>query len=132
MMNLPPAGIQRDPNNASRESRQRLRLHVINHYGGHCECCGVKELVFLTIDHIAGDGAEHKRAIGLKQKRDQARNSVKSGSRFYEWLVREGMPSGFRVLCFNCNRAKYDNNGWCPHDLARLRDAYLDADDLST
>ena len=32
--------------------RQKLRTEVLMAYGGQCECCGITELGFLSIDHI--------------------------------------------------------------------------------
>lgn len=55
----------------------------------------------LTIDHMNNDGAAHRREIGNR--------------RIYEWLERNGYPSGFQVLCFNCNMARHLNGGECPH-----------------
>jgi hypothetical protein len=31
-------------------------------------------------------------------------------------LKRMGYPSGFRVLCWNCNNAREHNDGICPHE----------------
>lgn len=81
------------------ESQQRLKREVIDQYGSICSCCGESELVFLCIDHVNGGGNEHRREIG-------------HGS-LYWWLRRNGWPTGFRVLCHNCNFAEV--NGGCPH-----------------
>lgn len=76
--------------------RRRLRAEVLAHYGDHCELCGSKER--LSIDHINGDGAAHRKAIGRK-----------TGEKFYVWLRREGFPKeGYRVLCVSCNARE-----WC-------------------
>lgn len=79
---------------------------MFRHYGGAepaCSCCGEKHLQFLAIDHIAQDGAEHRRKIDSK-----------GGYTFYNWLVQNGFPPGFRVLCHNCNMA-IGIWGTCPH-----------------
>lgn len=69
-------------------------------YGGpQCKCCGETTIEFLSIDHIDGDGAEHRQTIG---------------NRIYRWLFRNSYPSGFQVLCMNCNFAK-GQFGQCPH-----------------
>ena len=74
-------------------------------YGGAvCKCCGETHLEFLTIDHIDGKGASHRRSIG---------NS--GGHNFYRWLRTNGYPPGYQVLCFNCNFAK-GHFGKCPHE----------------
>ena len=63
------------------------------HYGdGTCACCGTTDE--LTIDHVHGDGAEHRRVIG------------EGGGALYHWLVVNGLPDGFQVLCDPCNRSK--------------------------
>jgi hypothetical protein len=88
---------------------QKLRLEVLTHYGGNppkCACCGEREKRFLTIDHINNDGAEHRRKIGMGHH---------SGCRLYSWIRTHNFPSGFQVLCFNCNCGKRMNNGICPH-----------------
>jgi len=77
---------------------RRQRLEAIRIYGGRCVECGEREPLFLTIDHVAGDGAAHRREVG-------------AGPRFYKWLERENYPSGFQVLCMNCNWKKGTKRG---------------------
>ena len=86
----------------NRDRNLVLKQEVMDAYGGTCTCCGVTELVFLSIDHMDGDGAARRRAG------DHAH-----GKNFYGWLKENGYPAGFQVLCFNCNFAK--SNGGCPH-----------------
>lgn len=80
------------------------------HYCGgqepHCQCVGCTEthIEFLTIDHVKGDGAAHRKETGLR-----------TGSDTYAWLRRNNFPAGFRVLCFNCN-ASEGFHGYCPHN----------------
>lgn len=84
--------------------RDALRLACLKHYGGlvpHCVCCKIKNLEYLTIDHVGGGGADHRREIGL-------------GNAIFKWLIDNGFPEGFRVLCFNCNFA-ISAHGVCPH-----------------
>ena len=69
--------------------RARLRHIIINHYGGKCACCGETNIDLLTIDHMNGGGKKHLKEIG--------------NCNFYRWLRDNGFPTGFRVLCFNCN-----------------------------
>lgn len=80
----------------------QLRHEVIYSYGGKCACCGERQFPFLTIDHIGGGGAKHKREIGGKTHQ------------LYSWLKRKGFPDGFRVLCMNCNWATAYGR-ICPH-----------------
>jgi hypothetical protein len=87
-----------------RKRWQKLRHGVLVHYSGGqpaCSCCGEKHDEFLSIDHINGDGADHRRMIG-------------SGAT-YRWLTNNNFPPGFQVLCMNCNFAKGHACGGCPH-----------------
>jgi hypothetical protein len=54
---------------------------------------------FLTMDHINGGGNQHRKKI---------KESI------YRWLYHNNFPSGFRVLCANCNMS-YGLFGYCPH-----------------
>lgn len=91
----------------TKAKRQSNRDAVYGHYGEQCACCGEKERLFLTIDHVNNDGAEHRRAL--------AGQAGKGGSSFFAWLVRENFPIGFQTLCRNCNWGKHANGGVCPH-----------------
>jgi hypothetical protein len=90
--------------NYSQRTRQRLRLEVLQHYGGKtpvCACCGETHIEFLSIDHVDGGGTQHRLKI------------MKYGG-FYSWLKVNNFPSGFRVLCHNCNQS-IGLYGYCPH-----------------
>ena len=95
-----------------REKRRRLKWEVIEHLGGKCACCGETALEFLTVDHINGDGAEHRRNLTGKNR---------GGSvRVYKDIRNQGYPKDkYRVLCFNCN-CSIGCWGYCPH--THLRD----------
>jgi len=80
--------------------REALKKEVIQRYGGKCECCGEKIMDFLIIDHISGGGGQHRKHINHHT---------------YEWLKKNNYPTGFRVLCRNCNWSSYLNNGICYH-----------------
>ena len=89
------------------ESRKRSaikkRIQVIAHYSNNtnqCYCCGYTGLPFLTIDHINGDGAEHRKKVRPSQ--------------LYSWLIRNNYPDGFRVACYSCNKAT-GTKQICPH-----------------
>ena len=66
-------------------------------------------MIFLTLDHINNDGAEHRREIHGRQ--------TAAGYQTYRWLMRNGFPPGFQVLCANCNHGKRMNGGTCPHQV---------------
>lgn len=93
----------------ARKHYQDLRDQAFMAYGGYrCSCCGETERLFLSIDHINNDGAEHRRSI-------KKGNGKRAGLTMYAWLVRNGLPPGFQVLCMNCNMGKHRNGGVCPH-----------------
>lgn len=82
--------------------KQAIKEQAFNHYGRACACCGESERAFLQIDHIDGNGAEHRKTIG------------RGAYQIYAWLKRNEYPEGFQVLCANCNWAKHFQ-GACPH-----------------
>ena len=87
-----------------REYRKKIKERVLLHYGGgkmRCACCGEQKKEFLCIDHIGGGGTKHRNQIGRGYT--------------YFWLIKNGFPKGFRVLCYNCNHA-ISIYGKCPHE----------------
>lgn len=70
---------------------EKLRSQLFEHYGTSCACCGCSKRFFLTIDHIDGGGNRHRQEI--KQN-------------FYAWIRKTGFPTGFQVLCHNCQHGK--------------------------
>lgn len=78
---------------------RRLRAEAIEAYGGVCACCTEAQIEFLQIDHLGEDGRAHRRELGYTE--------------IYSWLRARGWPTGFQVLCANCNWAK--TLGGCPH-----------------
>lgn len=77
----------------TRRSDETARALVLAHYGTVCACCGTTK--DLGIDHVNGGGDEHRRELG--------RNG---GAGFYRWLIDQGYPAGFQVLCGRCNASK--------------------------
>lgn len=82
----------------------------LNAYGNKCTCCGEDNKLFLTVEHLNGDGKTHRQRLGglsiekmLRDIRDQ------------------GYPDKYTVLCFNCNLGKSRNKGICPHVQIHLR-----------
>lgn len=97
----------------AQESRKRLKLRVMENYGGAvCVCCSETCLSMLTIDHINNDGAQHRKEIGKVYKGGRA-----LVAEMYIWLEKNGFPTGFQVLCYNCNLSKHRNKGVCEHKL---------------
>jgi hypothetical protein len=91
-------------NEVSRRRNRKLKIEAVSRYGSVCACCGESILEFLAIDHEAGGGNEHRKAIGIF-----------GGVEFYRWLKAHNWPAGFRVLCHNCNMA-IGIWGFCPHE----------------
>jgi len=89
--------------------RQKLKLEVLSSYSGNkqnplCACCGENNIHFLSIDHINNDGHIHRKIMRY------------TGLSFYQWLKRNKYPTGFQVLCHNCNMGKSVARSLiCPH-----------------
>lgn len=91
-----------------RSNTAKLRVELLAAYGGRCACCGEDTPEFLTVDHIRGNGAEHRRELMTPGRKVL----------LYPWLRRNGYPKdNFQLLCANCNMAK-GRGKICPH--ARL------------
>ena len=89
-----------------RAYQNEVKRQVFTHYSNGtmaCKCCEISGMPFLSVDHIEGNGARHRREIG-----------VPTGIRFYFWLRKNNFPKGFQILCHNCNQAKWIY-GECPH-----------------
>ena len=83
--------------------KRNFRKKIFAAYGGKCTCCGETIPEFLTIDHINGDGAKHRKELRLR-----------GGAPFYTWLKKNNFPKGYQILCWNCNLGK-GVSGVCPH-----------------
>ena len=82
------------------KSKNKLKAVVFAKYSDgdiKCKMCANKYIDILSIDHINGNGAEHRRQIG---------NSKGGGYNFYQWLKKNNYPYGFQVLCYNCQFRK--------------------------
>lgn len=84
------------------QDRHAKKLQVFELYGDRCVCCGQTGFAFLTIDHVNNDGTADRAAHGY-------------GNTFYRWLVKQPKSPNYQVLCYNCNHAKHNNGGVCPH-----------------
>lgn len=97
---------KKERNLYARNNNKQIKLEVLNYYSNgsmSCNCCGEKELHFLSIDHIDGGGNRLSKIQGV-------------GTNLYKWLRRNEFPKGFQVLCMNCNFGK-GKIGVCPHKL---------------
>lgn len=86
-----------------RKSGQEAKKEVLILYGnGKCACaiCGESRLACLSIDHIHGNGYEHRKRVG-------------GGSLLYRWLIRNNYPEGFQTLFMNCQFIKREEAKEC-------------------
>lgn len=90
---------------SKRKTHWKIKTETLNKYGGKCACCFEENPMFLAIDHINNDGAKERREN--KSKRGGA-------GLFYYWLKKNQYPTGYQVLCHNCNMAKAFYKV-CPH-----------------
>ena len=85
---------------------QELKDEVFSHYSRgkpKCACCRENtSLDFLCMDHIAGR-KNHKGEVDKRR-----------GMSLYSYLKTHGYPSGYQVLCWNCNSTKFVYT-ICPH-----------------
>ena len=89
-----------------KERRKRLKIQVLNHYGGKCVCCGTTTMEFLSMDHINGDGYIDRR--------------LGDGDHIWNQIKRDNYPGTFQILCFNCHMAEA-HYGHCPHTMLNNR-----------
>ena len=82
-------------NEFGRKHREKRKREILEHYGGvYCSLCDITDIEVLTLDHVAGGGTKQRR-------------SFKDGHAIYRWIINNNFPSGFRVLCRNCNWKEY-------------------------
>ena|SRR5688572_18963266 len=86
-----------------RKRNASLRAEMLTAYGGACSCCGERQPLFLDLDHVNNDGAEHRREVG-------------NNTQVMLQLKAQGWPKvRVQLLCCNCNQGKARNGGVCPH-----------------
>ena len=109
----------RDTIKAERDAKQyEIKTAVMAYYSKKlsnsdipcCNCCGENQfLIFLTIDHIKG--WKNYNEPDLSKRRGSKRLG---GKDLYRYLQKNNFPTGYQVLCMNCNSAKSDDEV-CPH-----------------
>ena len=79
-----------------RDIAQKLarRTAIINEYGHACAWCGEDEYIFLTLDHVNDDGADHRRELGA------GHNNILT------YIEENNYPDSIQLLCWNCNATK--------------------------
>ncbi|MBP9719114.1 MAG: hypothetical protein KBD46_01490 [Candidatus Levybacteria bacterium] len=86
-----------------------LKALCLKQYGDKCRCCEESIIQFLTIEHVEGNGNNHRKEL--------FKHNV-GGVHMYRWLKKNNFPKGYAILCMNCNWAtRY--RGICPHELLR-------------
>lgn len=98
---LDEKGFCKQCSDRGKRRNAQLKQEAINAYGGVCACCSEAQPMFLQIDHING-----RHSADGKEKL--------FGGPMYRKLRNAGWPSGYQVLCANCNFAK-GMYGTCPH-----------------
>lgn len=87
-----------------KRDRAKLKLDMLNAFGGKCQCCGEDHPYFLTLDHIQNYGHRVQREVDFK-----------TTQQIYRQARKEGWPKDkYQLLCMNCNSAK-GFYGECPH-----------------
>lgn len=90
--------------------RKKVRDAVRAFLGNKCACCGEAGRDFLTLDHIDGSGALHRRNMAHRaSKNDPAYEEV------YRAIKHEKPATNYQLLCFNCNMSKHFGKGVCFH-----------------
>ena len=83
---------------AAKKYKNWMKLEVFQHYSNsktpYCKCCKINIFDFMTIDHINGDGAKHRKTSTLR------------GLTLYRYLYKQKYPKGYQILCYNCNSSK--------------------------
>ena len=77
-----------------RKNKVKIKKLVVDKYSNgtmKCAWCEERRLPCLSVDHIDGGGNAHRKSI-----------RINAGDNFYRWLINQGFPLGFRILCMNC------------------------------
>jgi hypothetical protein len=101
-----------------RKWNRDIRFRLMSHYSGggepFCRGCGESMFIYLTIDHIDDDGAEHRR-------REVGSSKGNRLTGMYAKIIKAGFVERLQVLCWNCQWAKRLNGGVCPRTGVDLR-----------
>ena len=93
--------------------RIKTKRLVFEHYSKcneiKCASCGFTDIRALSLDHIDGNGAAHRKEI--------CKNSHCGSATLYTWLVANNFPEGFQILCMNCQFIKRAENNECASSL---------------
>lgn len=90
----------------NRAYRQRTKLEVLSHYSSNPPQCAdpyhIHERPFtiiqvLSLDHVMGNGSEDRKAVGMRNH---------ASHQMYCSVRKRNYPSGYQVLCLNCQTLK--------------------------
>ena len=81
----------------ARQHKLKAKKIILERYGKSCVKCGFDDIRALHLDHIENNGAEERKSLGGQKF---------SGSNFYLYLIKQGLPDGYQTLCANCNFIK--------------------------
>jgi glucan-binding YG repeat protein len=90
--------------NKTARIRNQHRIDALKHYSGgtmSCARCGFDDIRAISLDHVNGDGAAHRRQF-------------KDSWAVFRWIKKNGYPEGFQVLCMNCQFIKRHENNEMP------------------
>ena len=82
----------------TQKRNMKIKVEVFSHYSNStpvCATCGETDILVLCLDHINGGGSKHRKILG-----------VVGGAAFYRKLRKDEYPTGYQVLCANCNLRK--------------------------
>ena len=96
-----------------RQYNENLKIAIMTALGGHCvgtladgTICGKTDLDILTVHHINGDGAEHRRMV----------SDGRCGTAFYCKILKTGDFDGLECRCYSCN----DCEKWQDHQIGKI------------
>lgn len=77
------------------EYREKIKLEMVEAFGGECLECGEDDPIVLVLDHIKDDGHIDRK------------NGIEGGFKLYQQLKKLGWPKDrHQLLCHNCNFKK--------------------------
>jgi hypothetical protein len=107
-----------NPPSKSTIQQRKLRLKILEKYGGRCVRCGFSDSRALHLDHVQSGGQKELRG-------------GRGGGMSYYYKVLKDITGKYQLLCANCNAIKRFENeealGMTQHKTWPLRKAVLAA-----